>query len=70
VLETLDPTAVRIDVIMIEQTSKNLAKDDAVRALMGRSGFRLYSRTGQWCSNELWLHPRFKPQDAWPAAAR
>jgi len=61
VLETLDLTAVRIEVIMIEQNKKNRAKDEAVRTLMGLHGFQFHSRAGQWCSNELWLHPHFKP---------
>jgi FkbM family methyltransferase len=59
VLETLDFDAVKVLVIMIEQKGENPAKDGAVRALMGRHGFRLHSRAGQWCSNEMWLHPEF-----------
>ena len=59
VLETLDFDAVKVLVIMIEQKGENPEKDGAVRALMGRHGFRLHSRAGQWCSNEMWVHPEF-----------
>lgn len=60
VLDTLDFEAVQLLVIMIEQKGENPAKDGAVRALMGRHGFRLHSRAGQWCSNEIWVHPEFE----------
>ena len=59
-LETLDLAAINVWVVMIEQDRRIEAKDDAVRALMGRHGFQLHSRAGQWCSNEIWLHPHFK----------
>ena len=55
VLETFDPAAVDIDLVMIEQNSKHAVKDSAVRVLMNRYGFKLLGRVGQFCSNELWL---------------
>ena len=54
VLSTLDPTAIRIGLIMIEQSGKNETKDRAVRGLMRSWGYELRAKIGVWCANEVW----------------